>query len=70
MASFTQKQLDDTRAAYAEGALIIADADRRVQYRSRAEMRAIIHEMEVDLGVRPRVERNLRLSATQKGLNP
>lgn len=47
--SYTQPQLDALKRAYALGALTVEYAGQRVTYRSRAEMKAIIDEIETSL---------------------
>ena len=66
--AWTSEQLASLEAAIAEGALIVAYGDRRVQYRSLEDMLQLRHAMRVELGLEESVERNLRLSETRKGL--
>lgn len=47
--SYTQEQLAALKRAYALGALSVEYAGQRVTYRSRAEMKAIIDEIETSL---------------------
>jgi hypothetical protein len=49
--SYTADQLAALEAAIAQGALIVEYAGKRVQYRSLAEMQAILRQMKVDAGV-------------------
>lgn len=52
MATYTQAQYDKLVAAIAEGVLTVEYGDKKVTYRSLAEMKQIKAEMEVDLGLR------------------
>jgi len=47
--AYSQTQLDALRKAYAIGALTVEYAGQRVTYRSRAEMKAIIDEIDAAL---------------------
>lgn len=62
MADYTQAQLDALRAAYAQGVLTYEYDGKRVTYRSRDEMKAIIEEMKASLKPRGRRFRLARFS--------
>lgn len=47
--AYTQQQIDDLRAAIAEGVLEVESAGRRVKYRSLAEMQEILRTMEGEI---------------------
>lgn len=47
--AYTQGQIDDLRAAIAEGVLEVRSGDRTVKYRSLDEMRSILREMEASV---------------------
>jgi hypothetical protein len=47
--AYTQTQLDALKAAYAEGVLVVTYDGRSVTYRSRAEMRAIISDIQAEV---------------------
>jgi hypothetical protein len=49
--AWTQTQLDDLEAAYAQGLLSVSIAGKSITYRSRAEMKAVLDEMRAALGV-------------------
>ena len=49
------------KAAYASGALIVEYGGKKVQYRSRDEMKAIMKEMEDELGIGKKASRKTRL---------
>lgn len=49
MPAFTQSQLDAIRRAYASGVTSVMYDGKRTEYRSLAEMRVIISEIETDL---------------------
>ena len=49
MASYTQQQLDDLRAAIAEGVLRVSSNGRSVEYRSLTEMRQLERIMAEEL---------------------
>lgn len=49
MASYTQTQLDDLRAAIAEGVLKVSSNGRSVEYRSLADMRQLERIMAEEL---------------------
>lgn len=49
--AWTQTQLDDLEAAYAQGLLSVSIAGKSINYRSRAEMKAVLDEMRASLGV-------------------
>ncbi len=49
MAKFTQAQLDAIRAAYALGVTRVTHDGQTTEYRSLAEMRQIMADMEADL---------------------
>lgn len=65
--AWTLKDLDELKAAIAEGALSVQYQDRRVQYRSLEEMRSIRREMERELGLATGTGRRVRMSS-RKGL--
>jgi uncharacterized protein YdbL (DUF1318 family) len=46
---YTQEQITALRAAIATGATVVEYGDKRVEYRSLAEMRSILAEMEAEL---------------------
>lgn len=47
--AYSQAQLDALKAAYAEGVLVVTYDGRSVTYRSRAEMRAIISDIQAEV---------------------
>lgn len=47
--AYTQPQLTAIRNAYALGALTVEYAGQRITYRSRAEMKQIIDEMDAEV---------------------
>jgi|GEM_PF-1603567 len=49
--AWTQTQLDDLEAAYAQGLSSVSIAGKTIAYRSRAEMRAMIDEARRELGL-------------------
>lgn len=49
--AYTQQQLDTLTDAIAQGALEVWYGDKKVVYRSLAEMRSIRDEMQSELGV-------------------
>ncbi len=51
MASYTQQQLNDLRAAIAEGVTKVASNGRVVEYRSLSDMLKLKSVMEEELGV-------------------
>jgi hypothetical protein len=50
--AYTLTQLDLLNAAIAQGALSVEYADKKVTYRSLAEMYAIKNEMMLELGIK------------------
>lgn len=50
--SFTDDQLAALKAAYAQGVLKVRHGDKEVTYRSAAEMRQVIQDLERALGLR------------------
>lgn len=67
MAKYTQSQLDALRSAYAQGVLVVGHGDKRVQYRSLAEMKQLIGEMERDLAGSSRPKRFALARVPRKG---
>lgn len=63
--AYTQTQLDGLKAAYASGVLSVEYAGRRTTFQSRADMRAIIAEIEDALSPSTVVP-----SRTVAGFNP
>ena len=59
MARFTQVQLDDLRAAIAEGVTKVAANGRTVEYRSLAEMRRLEAIMSAELETEPTTPRRV-----------
>lgn len=53
--SFTLDQLNKLKAAYAQGVLKVRYGDKEVTYRSVAEMKQTIQDMEKALGLRKSV---------------
>lgn len=49
--AFTQQQYDSLLAAYAEGTLKVRYQDKEVEYRSLEQMKTILAEMELELGI-------------------
>jgi hypothetical protein len=49
--TWTQAQYDSLKDAYAQGALRIKHGDKDVTFRTRKEMKAIIREVGIELGV-------------------
>ena len=66
MATYTMEQYERLKAAIAEGVQTVQYTDKRVEYRSLAEMRSILAEMERDLGLRETTNR--RFGVFSKGL--
>lgn len=62
MALYTLEQYLELKEAYAQGVTSVGHGNKRVQYRSRAEMRAILDEMENELGLETR--KRARVSRT------
>jgi hypothetical protein len=62
MARFTQVQLDDLRAAIAEGVTKVAANGRVVEYRSLAEMRRLEAIMSAEVEAEPTITRRIYLS--------
>ena len=61
--SYTQDQLDRLKRAYASGLDYVQTATgERMQYRSRAEMKRVIEEIEAELTPARRRRLGLRLS--------
>lgn len=68
MARWTQEQYDTLKAAIAQGALRVEYADKRIEYKSDTEMRRLLEEMEVDLGLVPVKNGSRRVGSFSKGL--
>lgn len=68
MSQYTSQQLQTLKKAIALGAMEVRYADgRTVKYRSLAEMKAILHDMEADLGLIPR-RKNFAVATHKRGL--
>lgn len=64
---YSQQQIEALKKAIALGALEVRYADgRTVKYRSLAEMKAILSDMESELGLKPR-RNNFSLAAHRRG---
>lgn len=50
---FTQDEYDNLKRAYASGTTTVSYGGQTIVYRSLREMRALLDEMEVELGKRP-----------------
>lgn len=59
MARFTQQQLDDLRAALAEGVLKVTANGRSVEYRSLEDMRRMEAIMSADVEAAPTTPRRI-----------
>jgi hypothetical protein len=69
MARWTVEQYETLKAAIAQGALRVEYADKRIEYKSDAEMRRLLSEMEIDLGlVTPVANGSRRVGNFSKGL--
>lgn len=64
--TYTPQHLAAIKLAYAQGATRVKYADKEVEYRSLAEMREIIGEIEVELGLK--VRRSKKYIQHTKGL--
>ena len=53
MADYTQAELDELRRNYARGVAEVQKGDERIKFRSMAEMRAIIREVEASMSSTP-----------------
>ena len=49
---YTLAQYNALKDAYAQGVLRVKYTDKEIVYRSKAEMKEILDEMEVDLGIK------------------
>ena len=67
MAIFTTAQRTALVASIAEGARTVKYEDREVEYRSLADMLALLEKMDKDLGIKDRKPRRVRVQ-TSKGL--
>ena len=63
-AIYTLEQYNTLVGAIALGALIVEYSDKRVEYRSLAEMKQIKKEMEADLGLTTKTTADNRTSVT------
>lgn len=61
MANFTQAEYDQLRKDYALGVSRAQYGDRVMQYRSRAEMKSLLQEMAVSLGLIASSGKTLRI---------
>lgn len=61
MATFTQAEYEQLRKDYALGVSRAQYGDRVMQYRSRAEMKSLLDEMEVALGIKQSSGKPLRM---------
>lgn len=59
--AFTLDQYNTLLAAYTQGAKEVQYSNKRVVYRSLAEMKAILEEMEIELDIKPNNNRNRRV---------
>jgi len=67
MATPTQADIDTIEAAYYRGVLSVGHGDKRVVYRSRAEMKATIEDMKRQLAGSSR-PKPYHLTTTKRGL--
>jgi hypothetical protein len=51
--AWSQTDIDNLRAAIASGQVIVRSGDRSIQYRSLAEMRDLLAQMESEIAGRP-----------------
>jgi len=65
--SYTPEEYEELRKAIAQGASRVQYGDRIVQYRSLEDMKALLGEMEVSLGIQKSSGKLLRVRY-QKGL--
>lgn len=68
MANYSQAQLEAIRAAYVSGVTRVSYEGRTTEFRSLAEMKAIIDEIEADLAATRRRRRFLGVTSGDKGL--
>lgn len=66
---YTQQQYDALKAAIASGAYSVRYGDKQVDYRSLAEMKQTLADMEAELGINP-TKKPRKYASFTKGLRP
>lgn len=60
--AYTQQQYDKLKAAIATGATSVYYGDKRVDYRNLNEMKQILSDMEIELGIKKQSSRIIKTS--------